>query len=122
MTDERTSVSAPEEATAPPAPAVGEKLRRAREQRGVSLDEAAQATRISKRYLQALEEDSPLDDLLNPAYARLFLRNYAKYLNLDPDEVAPAPAEQPPMEAPVVDVLRPAMRPDGRLLSRVLMV
>lgn len=120
-TDEKTSVSLPDEVPAAPAPGVGEKLRAAREQRGVSLEQAAEATRISKRYLQALEADSPLDDLLNPAYARLFLKNYAKYLNLDPEEVAPPPAEPPPIEPPTIDVLRPAMRPDGRLLSRVLM-
>ena len=118
---EATAPAAPEEATAPPAaPGVGETLRRAREERGVSLEEAAEATRISKRYLQALEEEAPLDDLLNPAYGRLFLKNYAKYLNLDPEEVAPLPAEQPAMEPPVVDVLRPAMRPPGRTLSRLL--
>jgi cytoskeleton protein RodZ len=121
-TEEKTSVAPPAEVTAPQPPVVGEKLRAAREQRGVSIEQAAEATRISKRYLQALEQDSPMDDLLNPAYGRLFLKNYAKYLNLDPDEVAPPPAEQPKMEPPVVDVLRPAMRPDGRLLSRVLMV
>jgi cytoskeleton protein RodZ len=120
-TEEKTSVSPPAEETAPRPPGVGEKLRAAREQRGVSIEQAAEATRISKRYLEALERDSPLDDLLNPAYGRLFLKNYAKYLNLDPDEVAPPPVEQPRMEPPVVDVLRPAMRPDGRLLSRVLM-
>ncbi|MDP8955734.1 MAG: DUF4115 domain-containing protein [Actinomycetota bacterium] len=120
-TEDKTSVSPVAEDTAPAAPRVGEKLRAARERRGASLEQAAEATRISKRYLQALEDDSPLDDLLNPAYGRLFLKNYAKYLNLDPDEVAPPPAEQPPMEPPAVDVLRPAMRPDGRLLSRVLM-
>lgn len=119
-TEEKTSATSPEEATEPPAPGVGETLRRAREERGATLEEAAEATRISKRYLQALENDAPLDDLLNPAYARLFLRNYAKYLNLDPEQVAPPPAEEPPMEPPVVDILRPAMRPDGRLLSRVL--
>ncbi|HEX2089519.1 MAG TPA: RodZ domain-containing protein [Actinomycetota bacterium] len=120
-TEEKTSLSPAPEETAQGGPGVGEKLREAREQRGVTIEQAAEATRISKRYLEALENDSPMDDLLNPAYGRLFLKNYAKYLDLDPDEVAPPPIEQPRMEPPVVDVLRPAMRPDGRLLSRVLM-
>lgn len=120
MTPDDTSVTSAEESPAPAAPRAGETLRRAREERGVSLEQAAQATRISKRYLQALEEDSPLDDLLNPAYSRLFLRNYAKYLRLDPEKVAPAPVEQPAVEPPIVDVLRPAMRPPGRVLSRLL--
>ena len=82
-TEEKTSVSSPGDATPPAAPevtspappGVGETLRRAREERGVSLDQAAEATRISKRYLHALELDAPLDDLLNPAYGRLFLKN-----------------------------------------------
>jgi cytoskeleton protein RodZ len=118
---ENESSSEPSSArTARVLPAPGVLLRQAREQRGVTLKQAAEATRISERYLRALEEDAPLDDLLNPAYARLFLKNYAKFLNLDPDEVAPPPVEHPAVEPPVVDVLRPAMRPPGRVLSRLL--
>ena len=103
-------------------PAPGATLRRVREERGITLKQASESTRISERYLKALEDDEPLDDLLNPAYGRLFLKNYAKYLGLDADELAPPPPEQPALGPPPVDVLRPAIRPPGRLLSRLLVV
>jgi transcription elongation factor GreA len=60
-TEEKTSVSPPAEENAERLPGAGEKLRAALEQRGVSLEEAAEATRISKRYLEALEQDSPME-------------------------------------------------------------
>ncbi|HEX8100895.1 MAG TPA: helix-turn-helix domain-containing protein [Actinomycetota bacterium] len=120
MTTEDPSSSSEAAPTARVFPAPGTTLRRVREERGISLEQASEATRISERYLKALEDDEPLDDLLNPAYGRLFLKNYAKYLGLDADQLAPPPREQPALEPPAVDVLRPAIRPPGRLLSRLL--
>lgn len=61
-------------------------LREAREQRGISLTEAERGTRIRQRYLAALEDDN-LAALPSPVYARGFLRNYALFLELDPDHV-----------------------------------
>lgn len=61
-------------------------LRSQREHRDVSLREIADETRISFRYLQALEEDR-FDVLPAPVFARGFLREYAKFVGLDPDEV-----------------------------------
>lgn len=65
---------------------VGDLLRERREAKGISYDEAAQVTRISKNYLQALEDEA-LDRLPSPAYAKGFLRVYAKYLGLSADEL-----------------------------------
>lgn len=60
---------------------VGQKLRQAREEKGVSLAEAARATHIRANYLQELESDHP--ELFNSAVqARGFLRLYAAYLEL----------------------------------------
>ncbi|HZD78854.1 MAG TPA: RodZ domain-containing protein, partial [Actinomycetota bacterium] len=64
---------------------VGANLQRAREERGVSLSEVAQATRIRPRYLEALENDAPEDVFPGRVYARFFLREYARYLRL-PDQ------------------------------------
>lgn len=64
----------------------GQWLRRQREMRGVDLREIADITKISLRYLQALERDQ-FDVLPAPIFARGFLREYAKYVGLDPDEV-----------------------------------
>lgn len=61
-------------------------LRQAREQKGLSLEEAARVTRIAKGYLKALEEDRS-DKLPNEAYARGFLRAYARHLDLQEEEV-----------------------------------
>ncbi|MEE8368541.1 MAG: RodZ domain-containing protein [Thermoanaerobaculia bacterium] len=61
-------------------------LRRHRELREVALSEIAAVTKISIRYLEALEEDR-FDVLPAPVFAKGFLREYAKYVGLDPDDV-----------------------------------
>lgn len=66
--------------------AFGNWLRREREAREVSLAEIADVTKISKTYLQALE-DERFDVLPATVFAKGFLREYAKYVGLDPDEV-----------------------------------
>ena len=72
-------------ADAEPVP-FGSWLRRQRELRQVSLREIADTTKISIRYLEALEEDR-FDVLPAPVFAKGFLREYARYVGLDPDEV-----------------------------------
>lgn len=62
---------------------IGTTLRQARERRGLSLEEAAEATKIRAGYLGALE-DERFETLPGPTYARGFLRTYAAYLDLDP--------------------------------------
>jgi transcriptional regulator with XRE-family HTH domain len=61
-------------------------LRRERELRQVSLPEIAEETKISTRYLEALEEDR-FDVVPGAVFTRGFLRQYAEYVGLDPDEV-----------------------------------
>lgn len=65
---------------------LGRILAEAREERGVTLEEVERETRISRRYLIALEEE---DFAAFPAQvqARGFLRLYAQYLDLDPAEL-----------------------------------
>ncbi|MGA7828988.1 MAG: helix-turn-helix domain-containing protein [Geobacteraceae bacterium] len=64
----------------------GQKLRETRIRRGISLDEVARVTRITKGYLRALEEDDH-EKLPSEAYARGFFRIYATFLGLPPEEV-----------------------------------
>ncbi len=71
---------------ATPAPRVGEALQLARERKGVDLYRAERDTKIRLRYLAALE-DSDYDELPAAVYTKGFLRNYAIYLGLDPDEL-----------------------------------
>ncbi|MGP9687920.1 helix-turn-helix domain-containing protein [Psychrobacter sp. AOP22-C1-C5] len=65
----------------------GATLQQARKNKKVSLDEAAAELFILKRHLQALEHEN-FSDLPQPAFARGFAINYAKYLGLDPIKIA----------------------------------
>ena len=65
---------------------LGEQLRLVRESKGISLDYVSDTLKISKRYLEALEEDS-FNVLPAPIYVRGFLGNYAKFLGLDPQTI-----------------------------------
>ncbi len=65
-------------------------LRGAREQRGITLDQASSDTRIAKRYLEALEEGRSPERLPSRAYARFFLRDYARYLGVADEEIGDA--------------------------------
>jgi cytoskeletal protein RodZ len=61
-------------------------LRRQREMREISLREISETSKISLRYLEALERDR-FDLLPASVFARGFLREYARFVGLDPDEV-----------------------------------
>lgn len=61
-------------------------LRRQREGRQIALREIADASKISLRYLQALESDR-FDVLPAAVFAKGFLRQYARYVGLDPEDV-----------------------------------
>lgn len=65
---------------------LGETLRRARETRRVSLNQAALETRIRQSVLEALEDDD-LHALPPRPFLRGLLRNYALYLHLDADSI-----------------------------------
>jgi cytoskeletal protein RodZ len=64
----------------------GDWLRRQREMREISLRDIAERTKISLRYLEAMEADR-FDLLPAPIFAKGFLREYARYVGLSPDEV-----------------------------------
>jgi transcriptional regulator with XRE-family HTH domain len=64
---------------------LGERLEEARKRKGVSIREAAEATKIRGDYLLAMEDNSFEIDLPQ-IYIRGFLRNYARYLKLDPNK------------------------------------
>lgn len=103
---------------------LGSLLTRAREARGLTLEDAERDTRISRRYLAALEAEQ-FEVIPAPVYARGFLRSYSQYLGLDPQEMlAMFPREdedpygraaeppRPSMDRPVspVSASRPAWR------------
>lgn len=65
---------------------IGQRLKREREARYISLEKAAQETRIRRVFIQALEADD-FSVMPSAAQGRGFLRNYAEYLSLDIDEL-----------------------------------
>lgn len=64
----------------------GDELRREREIRGISLKEIADSTKISKRFLDAIERNDH-KTLPAPVFTRGFVREYARYLGLNSDEM-----------------------------------
>ena len=63
----------------------GERLRREREMRGISLDDIADATKIGTRSLRALEEEH-FELLPGGIFNKGFVRAYARYLGLNEDQ------------------------------------
>jgi cytoskeletal protein RodZ len=70
----------------PAGPSLPDRLAAARERKGVDLSRAERDTKIRARYLSALERGD-YRGLPGAVYTKGFLRNYAIYLNLDPEDV-----------------------------------
>ena len=81
---------------------LGEVLAAKRGERGLTIEQAAAATRIRAHYLSALESDE-LERLAAPVYAKGHLRTYARYLGLDPE--------------PLVEMMKTEAQDPRRLLS-----
>ncbi|HVF30470.1 MAG TPA: helix-turn-helix domain-containing protein [Pyrinomonadaceae bacterium] len=67
------------------SPTLGEKLRQAREERGISVSEVAEQTRISSLYLKSIEEDN-YKPLPGGIFNKGFVKAYAKYVGIDEQE------------------------------------
>ncbi len=91
---------------------VGNRLRIAREEKELSLEEVAASTYIKLKYLRAMEAGD-FDALPSEVQARGFLRSYGNYLDLDVDKLladlerdpilAMTEAEEQPAEEPVFE-------------------
>lgn len=81
--------------------AFGDRLRREREMRGITLDEITESTKISRRHLEALEGEH-FDQLPGGVFNKGFVRAYARFLGLDEDQAvadySAASNEQPEPE------------------------
>ena len=66
---------------------IGPILEKRRLEKGLSLKEVEQATKIRTRYLQGLEREDPTV-LPDPVYARGFLKTYANFLGLDGERLS----------------------------------
>ncbi|MDE3193686.1 MAG: DUF4115 domain-containing protein [Chloroflexota bacterium] len=102
---------------------LGEILRQRRESKGITLEQAAEDTRIREKFLAALESG---DDRWLPGavYTKGFLRNYAEYLDLDASELVGVYTAERSMtpEAPRrFEPMRPVMR-SGVFISPTILV
>ncbi|HEY0797840.1 MAG TPA: RodZ domain-containing protein [Candidatus Baltobacteraceae bacterium] len=78
-------------------PALGEELRAARESRHLTISDVSDQIHIRSLYLQAIEEEN-WASIAAPVYVRGFVRTYARFLGLNPEEAVAqyngaAPAE-----------------------------
>lgn len=85
---------------------LGQQLREARLQKGMSLDDVQEMTKIRKRYLEAIEAGD-YKVLPGSFYVRAFIKTYAETVGLDPDLLLEghkqeAPAEPEPTMEPVI--------------------
>ncbi|MCA9986523.1 MAG: DUF4115 domain-containing protein [Anaerolineales bacterium] len=82
---------------------LGEILREAREAKGLTLEQAFAETRISQRFLAAMEAGD-YDELPTPVHVRGYLRNYARFLSLDPapllERYENSTRKRPPLPTP----------------------
>ena len=81
---------------------IGARLKQAREQRHLTLQQVSDTTKVRPHYLQALENDD-LSAISSAAQARGFLRIYADFLGLNAEDlmlvkrpVGSVPAAEPP--------------------------
>jgi len=65
---------------------IGERLEEARKRKGISLREAAEATKIRGDFLSNIEQNK-FDFELPDIYKNGFIKNYARYLKLDADKI-----------------------------------
>ncbi|MEL1249352.1 helix-turn-helix domain-containing protein [Aurantiacibacter gilvus] len=88
MTDSEDEIDVNEAAEAPPPPpGVGPQLRAAREKKGLTLDQLAAETRISRHALELIEAGN-FTDLAGRTYAVGFAKTFAKAVGLDQGDVA----------------------------------
>ncbi len=90
----------PDDESAPDT--LGRRLRASRLESGFTLEQAAEETRISYGYLDAIEADR-FDVLPAPVYVRGFVRLYARFLGIDPEDAI----EQLPLDLPAPPGLDP---------------
>jgi cytoskeletal protein RodZ len=102
---------------------LGEKLRAAREERGISISEVAEQTRISPLYIESIEKD---DFKLLPGgiFNKGFVRSFAKYVGVDEQEALQDYARQTTVsDAGAMDEprgYRPEVLTDDRSKSSML--
>ena len=92
----------------------GAMLRAAREAAGLSLEQVAQQLKLAPRQVKALEDES-FADLPGRTFSRGFVRNYARLLNLDAQDLL----EHLPDAAHAPALGSPALHPTGAMIAEL---
>jgi cytoskeleton protein RodZ len=90
---------------------LGEKLRQAREERGISISEVAEQTRISPMYLESIENDN-YKPLPGGIFNKGFVKSYAKYVGIDENEALQDYTRLIAAHEEVVEEFQPRYRPE----------
>ena len=86
MTDEKTDSISKLSSVQSKTPSIGNKLRAARLKKGRTIDAVNQETRISKRFISAMEEDR-FEEIPGGSYLKSFIKGYCEYLDIDFNEL-----------------------------------
>jgi cytoskeleton protein RodZ len=99
--------------------AFGDRLRREREMRGITLDEISASTRIVRRHLEALEREQ-FDTLPGGIFNKGFVRAYARFLGIDEEQAVAdyLAANSPPPQTEEAFPLEIPDKPDSAKLTR----
>ena len=88
---------------------IGEVLRLAREQQGLTLQDVSDALNIKREYLEALEKDE-YDAIPGAVFVKGFLRNYGNFLELDGIALAREYKENVEERTPQVRTIMPVKK------------
>lgn len=107
----------------------GDRLRREREMRGITLDEITESTKIARRHLEALEKEQ-FDQLPGGVFNKGFVKAYARFLGLDEDQAVadysavanekPEPEDKFPLE--IHEKPKPELNPKRSRLPLAFLV
>src|SRR5688572_5405033 len=67
------------------AETLGEKLRAAREERGITISQVAEQTRIAPMYIESIENDN-YKPLPGGIFNKGFVKSYARFIGMDEQE------------------------------------
>ncbi|GAJ25956.1 transcriptional regulator [Liquorilactobacillus sucicola DSM 21376 = JCM 15457] len=81
---------------------IGKNLKNARIEKGYTLDDLQQITKIQKRYLIAIE-DEKFDALPGDFYVKAFVRQYAETVGMDPEELLDEIGDGTPKPADITE-------------------
>lgn len=100
-------------------PTLGEALRQKREERGITLSEISESTKIGTRFLKAIETDN-FSVLPGGIFTRSFIRTYAKQVGLDEDEAIALYQQQVTGQesAPIPEISSTTLSPQPEIVEK----